>query len=63
MNKAGYVAIPVACGWAGAVFEVGGRSSQAKDRKKTKQKKLSVTDGQTDGRTDGRTAKAGCRVA
>ena len=21
-NKAGYTAIPVACGWAGAVFEV-----------------------------------------
>ena len=43
-NKAGYMATPVACGWAGAVFELPeclGRSSEAKDRKKTKQNKKS----------------------
>ena len=40
-NKAGYTATPVACGWAGAVFELLkhlGRSSDAKDRKNIKKK-------------------------
>ena len=38
-NKAGYTATSVACGWAGAVFELLkhlARSSEAKDRKNTK---------------------------
>ena len=41
-------------------FDHLGRSSEAKDREKTKKVKC---DGPTDGRTDGRTDKAGCRVA
>ena len=56
LNKAGYTATPVACGWAGAKIEVThhlGRSSEAKNRKNPKK------DGQTNGRTD----KARCRVA
>ena len=39
INKAGYTASPVACGWAGAVFgllEHLGRSSEAKGRKNIK---------------------------
>ena len=43
-NLARYTATPLACGWAGAVFEVNchlGRSSEAKDRKK-KTKKSNV---------------------
>ena len=39
MNKAGYTATPVACGWAGAVFELLkhlGKCSEAKDRKNKK---------------------------
>ena len=41
-----------------------GRSSEAKDRKKTKKVKCDRrTDGRTNGPTDQRTVKAGCRVA
>ena len=46
-NKAGYTATPVACGWAGAVFELLehlGRSSEAKDRKNIKKVKWGPTD-------------------
>ena len=28
LNKAGYMATPVACGWAGAIFEVSGAFGQ-----------------------------------
>ena len=41
LNKAGYMATPVACGWAGAVFELLkhlGRSREAKDRKNLEKK-------------------------
>ena len=55
-NKAGYTASPVACGWAGAVFELLehlGRNSEAKDRKNPKKVKCDgLTDGPTDRRTD-----------
>ena len=54
-NKAGYTATLVACGWAGAVFELLehlGRSSEAKDRKK-KKVKWGPTDRPTDQPTDG----------
>ena len=40
-NKAGYTASPVACGWAGAIFEVTrefGQEHEAKDRKDIKKK-------------------------
>ena len=62
-NKAGYTATPVACGWAGLYLRSLhhlGRSSEAKDRKKTKKVKCG---GRTNGPTDQRTDKAGCRVA
>ena len=39
VNKAGYTATLVACGWAGAVFELLkhlGKCSEAKDRKNIK---------------------------
>ena len=65
-NKAGYTATPVACGWAGAVFELLehlGRSSEAKDRKNIKKVKWGPTDGLTDGPTNRRTDITGCRVA
>ena len=42
-NKARNTATPVACGWAGAEFELPehlGRSSEAKDRKNIKKVKL-----------------------
>ena len=41
-NKAGYTVTPVACGWAGAIFEVTkhlGRSGEAKKTKKPKKVK------------------------
>ena len=41
-NKAGYTATLVACGWAGAVFELLehlGKCSEAKDRKNIKKVK------------------------
>ena len=62
LNKAGYMATLVACGWAGAVFELLkhlARSSEAKDRKNIKKVKWGPTNQPTDRRTD----KAGCRVA
>ena len=52
-NKAGYMATPVACGWAGAVSEVTllfGQGSVAKDQKKTKKV---MCDGEKEGPTDG----------
>ena len=61
-NKAGYTATPVACGWAGAVFELLehlGRSSEAKDRKNIKKVKWGPTNRPTDRPTD----EAGYRVA
>ena len=38
VNKAGYTTTPVACGWAGVVFEVShlGRSGEVKDHKHPK---------------------------
>ena len=45
-NKAGYTATLVACGWAGAVFELlehFGRCSKAKDRKNIKKIKWGPT--------------------
>ena len=61
-NKAGNTATLVACGWAGAVFELLellGKCSEAKDHKNIKKVKWGPTDRPTDRRTD----KAGCRVA
>ena len=52
MNKAGYMATQVACGWAGVMFEAGAV------RPKTTKKKVKCegqTDGRTNGRMDGRT--------
>ena len=66
MNKAGYTATEVVCGWAGAIFESLdhlGRSSEAKDHKNPKKVEYDGwTNGQTDGWTDGPT-KRGVRVA
>ena len=61
-NKAGYTATLVACGWAGAVFELLkhlGKCSEANDRKNIKKVKWGPTDQPTDRRTD----KAECSVA
>ena len=59
-NKAGYTATQVACGWAGAIFEVSGEFGQERYSQKPHiRQKSSVTDGPTDRPTD----KAGCRVA
>ena len=52
-NKAGDTATLVACGWAGAVFELLkhlARSSEPKDRKNIKKSKMG-TDRPTDGPT------------
>ena len=46
-KKAGYTATPVACGWAGTVFELRehlGKSSDAKDSKNIKEVKWGPTD-------------------
>ena len=43
-NKAGYTATPVACGWAGAVFEVTWSLGQEQWGQRPQKKKLSVTD-------------------
>ena len=60
LNKAGYTATEVACGWAGAIFEVTRPFGQEQWGQKNKIiKKRSVTDRPTDPPTD----KAGCRVA
>ena len=61
-NKAGYTASPVACRWAGSVFEVTwslGQEQWGQRPQKPKKSKVWWTDQRTDGRTD----KAGCRVA
>ena len=53
-NKVGYKVIPVACGWAGAVFEVTRPIGKAQwSQKIQKHKKENVIDRQTDGRWDG----------
>ena len=59
-NKAGYTATPVACGWAGAKFEVSGafgqeRFSQKKNRNAEKVKYDGRTNRPTDRRTNGPT--------
>ena len=55
-NKAGYTATPVACGWAGAIFEVTFWQEQWGQRpQKQKKSKVWWTDRQTDRQTDGRT--------
>ena len=62
MDKAGYTATLVACGWAGAVFEFlerFGKCSEAKDHKNIKKSKMG-TDQPTNRLTDGRTDKAEC---
>ena len=56
VNKAGYTATLVACGWAGAVFELLkhlGKCSEAKDRKNIKKVKWGPTDRPTNQPTDG----------
>ena len=53
-NKAGYTATEVACGWAGAIFEVTGAYGQKQfGQKAQKRQKSSVMDGPTDGPTNG----------
>ena len=57
-NKAGYTATPVACGWAGAIFEVSGAFGQERFSQKPHKRwksKVWQTDGWTDGLTDGLT--------
>ena len=59
-NKAGYTATLVACGWAGAVFELLkhlGKCSEAKDRKNIKKVKWGPTDRPTNQPTDRRTKR------
>ena len=54
-NKAGYTATLVACGWAGALFELLkhlGKCSEAKDRKNIKKVKWGPTDRPTNQPTD-----------
>ena len=58
MNKAGYTAAPVACGWAGAVLKKVTRAfgqEQLAQKAQTCQKTKKGTDGPTDGPTDQRT--------
>ena len=60
VKKAGYTATLVACGWAGAVFELLkhlGKCSEAKDRKNIKKVKWGLTDRPINGTTDGRTKR------
>ena len=61
INKAGYTATPVACGWAGAVLEKVTRPF-GQELKKLKNAE-NVTRGPTDRPTDRRIDKAGCKVA
>ena len=63
LNKAGYTATLVACGWAGAIFLVTRPFGQEQRGQKIKIIKKVKCDQPTDGRTDGRTDKVGCRVA
>ena len=54
-NKAGYTATLVACGWAGAEFELLkhlGKCNEAKDRKNIKKVKWGPTNQPTDRPTD-----------
>ena len=65
LNKAGYTATPVACGWAGAILEVTwsyGQEPLGQKPQNPQKSKLWRTNGPTDRRTDG-PDKAGCRVA
>ena len=59
MNKAGYTATQVACGWAGAIFELTRALGQEQYGQRIKNIKKVKCDRPTDKRTD----KAGCRVA
>ena len=62
----GYTTTPVACGWAGAIFEVTWSFRQEQwDLRQQKPKKSKVwrMDRRTDPQPNGGTAKAGCRVA
>ena len=63
MNKAEYTATPVACGWAGAIFEVTRPFGQEQWGQRIKIIKKVKCDGPTDQPTDRPTDKAGCRVA
>ena len=40
-NKAGYTATPVACGWAGAIFEVSGAFGQEQYSQKPQKRQKS----------------------
>ena len=61
-NKAGYTATPVACRWAGAMFEVTRPFGQEQCAQKIKIIKKVKCDVPTDQPTDGQTGKVGCRV-
>ena len=65
-NKAGYAATEVACGWAGAIFEVAipfGQEPYGQRKKIIKKVKWGLTNRPTDRPTNQPTDKAGCRVA
>ena len=62
-NKAGYTATPVACGWAGAIFEVTRPFGQEHWGHKNEITKKVKRDQPTNRPTDRQTNKAGCRVA
>ena len=55
MNKAGYTATPVACGWAEAVIEVTRLFGQEQWSQKPQKPKKEKCDGRTDGPTDRQT--------
>ena len=66
VNKAGYTATKVACGWAGAIFEVTrpfGQEQWGQRNKIIKKSKVWQTNRPTDQPTNRPTDKAGCRVA
>ena len=58
LNKARYTITPVACRWAGALFEVSKTFGQEQYGQKHQKSKVWRKDGRTNGWTD----KAGCRV-
>ena len=66
LNKAGYTATEVACGWAGAIFEVTrpfGQEQWGQKNKILKKSEVWPTKRPTDRPTDQSTDKAGCRIA